>query len=490
MRTLMARVGRSIAPIVTCAALVAVFGAGAFAQGAGKAIPLVASDEAAGYVVFPKLLVDTSGVLASSYGYAVDTVVQLTNTDTEAGHGVACWYVPLASACGYTNAPCEVDSDCLTGDTCVYRCESEVDFIAWITPGQPIAWRVSEGLSVFPCSQQPPSQAYVDNRCVATNDQGIVTSSLIPPQGDVFRGELKCIEIDETGAPVARNDLIGSATIYRVGAGVEALVDTAAYNAIGVQAGERVGVPNNQACLGGPALDPNDPSCPAAEYAGCPKVLILNHFFDGAENPVNGDQVKTRITLVPCTERVHQDPAARVSTVAQLLVYNEFEQRFSSSTRVDCYRETALADIDTRPGEADDTFSIFSVGTEGTLTGQTRIRGVEGTELYDGHGLLGVAEEIHRRLESDPNDPNAPPELVFSGADAFNINFTGDRAQRDVLSWPATAEELGLCTTCTVDAECTAPTTCIPCSANCAGQPAMVCAYSTVNTTCQGGGVY
>ena len=78
-----------------------------------------------------------------------------------------------------------------------------------------------------------------------------------------------------------------------------------------------------------------------------------------------------------------------------MLVYNEFEQRFSTSSRVECYQATRLSDIDTQPGPAGDQFSIFTVGVQGTITGQTRIRGVRGPDGPLGYGLLGVGCEMH-----------------------------------------------------------------------------------------------
>ena len=91
-----------------------------------------------------------------------------------------------------------------------------------------------------------------------------------------------------------------------------------------------------------------NPDTCAATYVPCPGVLIMDHFFEGA-NPEIGGIVNTDLTLVPCSENLG-DPAesANFEVVAQMLVYNEFEQRFSLSTRVECYRATTLADLDTR----------------------------------------------------------------------------------------------------------------------------------------------
>jgi hypothetical protein len=121
--------------------------------------------------------------------------------------------------------------------------------------------------------------------------------------------------------------------------------------------------------------------------------MVLNHWFDFAPNPVTGDAIVTNLTLVPCSEDLtKQGPAESPATVVQLLIYNEFEQRFSSSTSVACFRTTMLSQIDARPGA--ERYSLFSVPVQGTLTGQTRIRPVSGNELDKGHGVIGVMAEV------------------------------------------------------------------------------------------------
>jgi hypothetical protein len=127
--------------------------------------------------------------------------------------------------------------------------------------------------------------------------------------------------------------------------------------------------------------------------------------------------VQTDLTLVPCSQDVGTSfPDFRVDgppiVTAQMLVYNEFEQRFSTSARVQCYRSTTLADIDTRLGTLDDAFSLFAVGVQGTPAGQTRIRGVRGPNAPQGYGLLGVACESYRA------SPGAPVDAT----DAFNLH--------------------------------------------------------------------
>jgi hypothetical protein len=259
----------------------------------------------------------------------------------------------------------------------------------------------------------------------------------IPPVLELpFQGELKCIQVDgDAGPPSARNDLKGEATITSVQAppdgGAPPRLTSATYNAIGFQA--------DTAFTG--SADVDDPIClgdlpPGAavgtacamQYAPCPNVVILNHFFERANTPLGG-VVQTELTLVPCSQdvgtrfddfRVDGPPVV----TAQMLVYNEFEQRFSTSERVQCYRNNRLSDIDTRLGTGDDAFSLFAVGVQGTLVGQTRIRGVRGADAPTGYGLIGVAQEFYSVAAGGPAD----------ATDAFNLHAdVGFRAEGDAV---------------------------------------------------------
>jgi hypothetical protein len=146
-------------------------------------------------------------------------------------------------------------------------------------------------------------------------------------------------------------------------------------------------------------------------------VLILNHFFDFAivGNAAGASSVVTDLTLVPCSENF-ATPTAQTTTTAQFLVFNEFEQRFSASTAVNCFKEIQLSNIDT-PGGAlavPALSSIFSAVVQGTLVGQTRIRPVTGAENTTGHGLLGIGEQFNTNL----GGPG-------TGSAAFNLNYVG-----------------------------------------------------------------
>jgi len=330
--------------------------------------------------------------------------VQLTNVSSNP-ISVNCWYINGNRVCD--NAPgtvCQSNSDCPLPGICQAPTCVANDFHLNLTPSQPIAWRVSAPPSFLPCDSVNPDPNALAF-CLGSND-----GSAIPLTPDPFVGELKCVEVDASDRPIPTNDLKGEATIYRVSADPNApLADSSAYNAIGIQAGT-----SND---GDNVLELN-----GTEYAGCPGVLILDHFFEGATSPINAaDVVRTNLTLVPCTESLLGTPVAPVTTAAQMLIYNEFEQRFSTSRRVSCFSSGLLADIDTRASADDDAYSVFSVGTQGTITGQTRIRGVETTETALGHGLLGVAEEFHIGGGA-------------IGAAAFNLNYFGDREQVDFVT--------------------------------------------------------
>jgi hypothetical protein len=268
-----------------------------------------------------------------------------------------------------------------------------VDFRIRLTPLQPIGWRVSEGLVDFPLDG-------VDR--VGRGNSSNAGSRIPPVPEDPFDGELKCIAVNEDGTPTDRNVLKGEATVEFFDASTATpFLDVAKYNAIGVLAMEGAVNDDNELVLGGEG----------AEYNGCPNVLILNHFFDFATNPVSDAEVRTKLVLVPCTQDLlRQVPG---SAVVQYLVYNEFEQRFSTSFTVTCKQNLFISDIGTSQPER----SIFAVGTAGTLTGQTRMTPI-------GSGLLGIADEYH--FES---------ETTAYTAD-FQLNIQGLREQSDLITLP------------------------------------------------------
>jgi hypothetical protein len=282
------------------------------------------------------------------------------------------------------------------------------------SPLQPIGFLASRDVTELPCNDS-------SSTCDAQDGQ-------ILGAGDPFIGELKCIEVDSITALVPRaitgvNDFIGSARIYASTTADGGSVDVREYSAIGIQSVVEASsgpIGDGVLCLG-----TNGGTCPTATHASCPGTLILDHFFDGADPFNDGDSVGTTLTLVPCTEGPETQIGPPGITVAQLLIINEFEQRFSSNRHVQCFETTRLSDIDSVPGvDPGDVTSIFSAGIQGTLTGQTRIRGVPTNEA--GHGLLGISEETHSGSRG-------------SFSTAANLHFDGSRGAGfgDTITIPA-----------------------------------------------------
>ncbi len=478
----------------------------------------VASDKAAAIVIFPKLLVDTSNGL--------DSLVRLTNT-SDHEINIHCFYVNATPQCTIPGGSCFPDPlgcfNTFGGTTVFGQCDpqwQETDFFVRLTAFQPTDWLVSAGavdcrsvqvLGQGVCSNNPllscqnNATCGAGNRCVlppcfpldgslggrtGPNGQTNAGSNVPPSPEDPFIGELKCIALSESLVPVARNDLKGEVLIGKRGA--NGFIDVAGYNAIGIPAIPGKGNSDNTLVLGGASTgdDPDDPCRAAgtcAEYEGCPNFLILNHFFDGAVDPMvqnfctagltcnisgnacvtnadckntcnlgnntcvvdstpcqtNADcdalvgrvRVATDLTLIPCTQDLlNQDPSLS-RTTAQFLVFNEFEQRFSTSQPVECFKEIRLSNLDRSSPNSDNDRSIFSAGVAGSLTGQSRIRGVVGTNPLAGNALLGVAEEFRCRGPEFPLCSFTSPGGLVSSV-ATNLHFQGRRPQSDFIYLP------------------------------------------------------
>lgn len=444
-------VTRNVKGTTKWVAVLGLLAAGTLVGWSSRAAAQPASDRPAGYVVLPKIIVHTTGGTppVAAGGTAVDTIVQMTNTDPANPIQVDCFWVNANNHCGgCPNGPnscgaiCDTTAGCPLGLQCIPGW-AVTDFgQVRLTPGQPIGFVASTGLASFPCDTTfpgPGCQGHcsiaIGTSCSRDTDcpsgqicTGQAVGAIPPAPEDPFRGELKCVEVDTNDLPVAENDLKIEATIVQTSIPVATTPATtaASYNGIGFQATDMqpgTQAAGNPLCLG--SLPPGSPGGVAcnANYEPCPNVLILNHFFDGA-TPEIGGVVSTDLTLVPCSENLG-DPVASANfqVTAQMLIYNEFEQRISSAARVQCYRATSLSDIDTVPGPAGDNFSAFSVGVEGTLTGQTRIRSVRGPDGALGYGLIGVACENYR---------DAVGGAVVA-TDAFNLHLDGFNANGDAV---------------------------------------------------------
>lgn len=348
----------------------------------------VASDKPGAILIFPKIVVDTSGVL----GPPTDTEIQITNTSNSV-IAARCFIIDDTQHC--SNSPSTActaqlaangaplgEGGCgpgICGGPCSPRVH-ENDFRITLTKRQPISWKVSECLSSLPCGSGISAPSGV---CTGSNG-----SSSIPGVQEVpFFGEIKCVEVGAddflptAGLDPTNNnagDLKGEATIIST-SGI--LVDARKYNGIGIQS---TGANNRDGNL---ALGGATP-----EYNGCPKVIVLDSFFDNATVVTHGgtssQTVISDLTVVPCSEDLlNQTPT---SATLQFLVFNEFEQKFSTSTSFSCFKEVQLSDIDSRPGLFGNASSIFNASMQGTLTGQTRIRPV--ASATSDNRILAVSE--------------------------------------------------------------------------------------------------
>jgi len=511
----------------------------------------IGSDHPAAILVFPKLIVDTANGL--------DTLIRISNT-SDTPINVYCFYVDATPQCPLSDA-----TSCFPNEFQCFRdvggvmraadCQAqwqETDFTFVLTEEQPTGWLVSAGEGVDcgfmrgRCASDGTTECNFDNDCPGANnrcvkapcfplDGGILgrtgpmghfnQNSIVPQTPEnPFIGELKCIAVDETTlAPVPRNDLKGEVLIGKVQSGPKMQVEVAGYNAIGIPALVNTCQPNGVCSMTGTTCH-NDFECaptndrnntlviggPGAEYEGCPNILILDHFFDGAVDPLvhnlcqpdgtcsvsgvacmndndcvdnlcvggtctvtgtdcmvpadcqntcapnntctlsgehclgNADcsapdfraRVVTNLTLVPCTEDFQNQRPQLSRTTVQFLVFNEFEQRLSTSIPIECFKETPLSNIGTNQGSR----SIFSVGTAGTLTGQTRIRGVVNDQVAGvaGNALLGVAEEFRcagPKFQFPECNFTDDTDRVVS-ATAKNLHFQGRRPQSDFIYLP------------------------------------------------------
>jgi len=392
------------------AALVGVMASGAVAD--------VTTERSASILVFPKVIADGTR----------DTIIQITNTSNSMVHA-HCFYVngaltDVTQPQGPLNPPQW----------------TEIDFDIWLTKQQPTHWVVSEGRLVNAGDDVCANFPVPNFEC---NGAGF-DPGRVPPVVEDFTGELKCVEVDASGAPLAGNHLKGEATILFVEpcdltlatpacSGSPSVLcdensdcpgttgDVAKYNALGVIGLETLN-DDPFLCLGG---EPTD-ECPlGAEYNACPDTWILNHAAYGTEDPVLGEesQVRTSITVVPCA----QDFETQIpeSVTIQFEVYDEFESAFSASTTVTCWAELQLSAISNvfntrgpvdglQPGPLDRTFV------------QTRMRPSRGTDS----GFMVVANERH--YDGDPADPATP-----SATAAVNVHNEGARPGPDLIVIPS-----------------------------------------------------
>lgn len=309
---------------------------------------LVGTNEPGAILVFPKITSSASQ----------ETIVQISNA-SGANAALRCFYVDASRPPDQPNDLWAVK-----------------DFQVKLTRQQPTVWVAGTGLPPLPPPGLPDD----------------LYAGPIPPVSSGFLGELLCVLVDAAESPISRNVLTGEAT----------LIDrdtraTRKYQAVAVQ-----GLAGNN---GDNALRLDD-----VEYSSCPRLLIFNHFFDGAPDPILTSPIRSNLTFVPCSTNLEESLPGSASL--QFNVSNEFEQRFSASLAVNCFADVALSTV---------SQTIFDFAKQGSLVGQTRIRPVVDAHTEHGHGVLGIAEEFR--------DNGAT-------GSALNLHFVGGALQPDLIVLP------------------------------------------------------
>jgi hypothetical protein len=420
--------GKRLATVL-CAASLAV---------AASARADVSVEKGSSILIFPKIIADGTR----------DTVISLANISNDL----------VFARCFYVNAQLTIpgvpEHPILNPPLWL-----ETDFQIRLTRQQPTQWFASYGRPVDPFDTCLPEDlkptcypvrdvaALVDGHGFDFAGLGIDPGA-VPPLPPDFVGELKCVEVDAAGTPIGGNHLKGEATIrdipQRIG------IDISKYNAIGIAGTDLAGATGNDLHLDNPSN-----GAPQGQYDACPAETILNHFAEGAEDPVivaggagrrcaenpgtlctdDGDcgdtpcvvggvcsdnedpctensdctegatcllaGIGTELTVVPCSQDFENQQPAEVTI--QFLVYNEFEARFSTSTSVICWKNIRLQDIGNT--------NVFDVAVLGSDVAQTFLTPAD---QADG-GFVAVAESFRR---------NALGEQARA---AMNVHTRGDR---------------------------------------------------------------
>lgn len=374
----------------------------------------VSTERGGSIIVFPKVVWDGTR----------DTIIQIGNMSNSMVHA-HCFYVNAAPV-----------NPSLPPSSTNPPQWNETDFDIWLTRQQPTHWVASLG-------RRWGSFSGLDGNAG-------LSPGLVPPVPLGFIGELKCIQVDESGTPLRANALKGEATLRNLAG------DVSEYNAVAFQGNPdmtasdpRSTDPSSDLVLDLTTATASDTGNNTGMYSACPDTLLLNHFAElspdmvidqiGICAPVcvagphtggpcmpstastdcgigglcGGCPVSTELTLVPCQEDFENQQGAAVTV--QFLIINEFEQAFSTSTTVSCYMNLPLGLIGTA-GNNSFTYSVL-----GTLSAYSRI-----TPATGHGGVIGVAEEF-RGATSNPPLVGAVSGFGPKTAAAFNLEIEGNR---------------------------------------------------------------
>ena len=327
----------------------------------GHARADVTTDQSGSIIIFPRVVAD--GVR--------DTIIQIANTDNMQTNA-HCVYINSVGTCSITTAlTCDVDGDCPSDgpspEVCVHQC-AETNFDIFLTGQQPTFWQVGTGRPNFDFSPG-------------------FSPGLVQPVPPPFVGELKCIQTDVSGAPIARNSLKGEAILFGLGQGFGVLSE---YNAVGIRANGGAGgvlqLTGESVCVGGTndanpcstAVDCPGGTCTSVTtgYNACPAALYMNHSAEGATDSLTGTVSHTDLTLVPCTELLEQQVPTHAD--ASFRITDDMERSVSCTIPFDCALNIPLGKTQIPYG------CNFAAAALGSDTLKTRIRPADGSICYTG----------------------------------------------------------------------------------------------------------
>ena len=326
----------------------------------------VHSDQPSAVLTYPYIRVDSQ--------QGVDTFVQIGNTNAQLPVTLMCFYENANSHCATGGEICASAADCSSGDLCVPQWHAS-SFSLTLTAGQPLGWRASQGLTVLPLG----------------------AGSVPPVPEDPMTGSLRCLVDGIAATGVARNVLVGHATVEEVGGGASGQPLAAEYNAIGFEALTPAADGDAALTIGGDA----------PEYAACPGVLEFAHPLEGASEPVSGGAaVHSTLVVVPCGADYARQKPDRVTLTYE--VTDELDQRLSSTKPLTVSGQLArgLSAIDP---------VLFDAGVRGTFGAHTRVIG--------SGGVVGVLIETR-------NDVGT--EAVLAAA-ARAAHQTGEAGEADSI---------------------------------------------------------
>jgi hypothetical protein len=368
----------------------------------------VSTERGGSIIVFPKVVWDGTR----------DTIIQIGNLSNSMVHA-HCFYVNAAPV-----------NPSLPPSSSNPPQWNETDFDIWLTRQQPTHWVASLG------------RRWGNLSGLDGNNNAGLSPGLVPPVPQGFIGELKCVQVDESGNPLRANALKGEATLRNLAG------DVSEYNAVAFQGNPdmtasdpRSADQSSDLVLDLTTATASDTGDNSGMYSACPDTLLLNHFAELSPDMVidqigtcervcvagpsvgtlctassdcgigglcGSCPVSTELTLVPCQEDFENQQGAAVTV--QFLIINEFEQAFSTSTTVSCYMNLPLGLIGTA-GNNSFTYTVL-----GTLSAYSRI-----TPATGNGGVIGVAEEF-RGATMDSGSGFGPKTAA-----AFNLETEGNR---------------------------------------------------------------